>query len=355
MAVKEKQLGSLRGDLMKVKIAEILVIFIMITSLAGCKGADALGQYNNAVGNTNSIRNASESSEFHIKLDTARSNLTDKMRNQLEIYSDIRGSTAVSFDRDKNIIKMKGHVDIKSIGFDFEIYENKDKTVILFPLFPKYMVINKKEDSEGFMGLYFGSGKIGHDILSKSITKENIKKLGGSIMFMPEGEIKANNYDISVTGDVIKSKYKAITDYILSSSDLRNFITEVLVNANINGINNSNNDAVFSGLADKLNMYAESVEYGNTTYNAAWDKDFILREEKENFDINYKIDSENTLKINISSTTKRWNIGRNTDIGMIDLSGGNSFSINEIDENLPPFYKSILKSLTAFQKGSPGR
>lgn len=327
-------------------ISIILVTLLILLNLTGCRGKDLLSQYQNAINSTNSIKMARENTEFKIKFDLANSKLTPKTKKLLEIYSNIEGNIISAYDREKNILMIDGHIDMKSMGFDFKIYEDKEKILILLPMFSKYMVVKKSTssntDSSSFQVLFFNSREIRRDILYKSTKGENISNLT-NLISTPEGELKSYYYDILINEEQFKESYVSAIGHILNNEAFKDFAIDVIYNINRDSMLRKDAGVFYSNMIESINKSFDNMNIADTTYRIAVDKDSIIREESESFKTEYVKNLDTSIFINISLITKRWDVEKNIKLQIPEINNDTGFDISNIEENIPPFYKNLFK------------
>ena len=329
---------------MKKKLAAV-VLLLLTVSLTSCTGTSAFSQYKKAAVNTANIKKASVGSEFNIKLDMAKSKLTEKMKKQLEAHDTIKIISTASFDSKEDVFKLAGRLDMKNINYTYELRENKEKTAVLFPLFSKYLLIDRDKNSKSFASLYLKSRKESTDILNKSLTEKDIKKQGLKVAYLPEGGLMTDSYALTTTPDAVKQRYKTQIEKILNSIELRDMVSGVAANAKVDGINKSSAQAFLNIFVEKLGQYIDKAQISDPSYSAAIDKDSIIRQTNEAFNINLKIDDQNSIYASFSCTQRFWNTGGDSNISMPQANTENSFTIEKTSENIPGFYRNLMKNI----------
>jgi hypothetical protein len=113
----------------------VLGVFLVAVLAAGCWQTNDLQALQKALTTTEEITRGQAMTEFHYQMDFDGLNLTAEERRELEMYRELKGTVTQRFDREKGLCYADGHLDIGGMGFDFRVYADGDRVILLLPTF----------------------------------------------------------------------------------------------------------------------------------------------------------------------------------------------------------------------------
>ena len=256
----------------------ILILIFILIFMIGCE-SNNYKDFKNALEKTSNISQGKMEQKINIDFGEGKEDIDKiKIRN------------IVHYSKDKQ--KIINYTEIDDIGYDLEIFVDKDKEDILVYLsnIGKYFKINSSKDNtkisnkdiSKYISLFdkekFKKLKI---IWNELIKKENVFTGKDTIVDTKEGKVKAKKY-------IIKLNEKQINSL---NNDLKNEFKDVM---------------------EKLNL--KSIKINEINYEALEDYDGFLV--KENMNLEFIIKNDKDYNINIRLNTINYDIEQKQNINI---------------------------------------
>ncbi len=120
---------------MKKLISAILAV-MLVFSLTACN-TDSLGEYKQAAEKTDQITKGQTSGEFSLVTDFNTDGMTPEEIKELNYYKDMNGKFNISFDDESEKSIYRNYLNMGGLGFDFDLYINKDEMFVKLPVVGK--------------------------------------------------------------------------------------------------------------------------------------------------------------------------------------------------------------------------
>lgn len=329
-----------------------LCIGITLLFLSGCMEGNIYKQYLQAQENTDKIQQSSSLATFDLSLDLEGAGLSEEAKKDLDMFSSMKGSFLVKSDVANSLLYLDGHIDLKNMGFDVKIYSNPEQVVLLMPVFSKYMIIPQKvlKDLEN-IDLPEGDPRLGEEIAAlwnTTVNKNNISKTGIKTVETYEGTVKATEFSLSLQEQEVKALMTNVFHLISTNAEFRNAMIESFRSMHKDqSISDRELAARYDGFILQAKAAMDTIEIRDFTYSGAYDKDLYIIEENMSHVMKIPTHTDNFLQVNYQFSLKRWDINKPVHIEMPSLNPSNSFTIRELEQNLPKIFESYIKDLKA--------
>ena len=333
-------------------IVLFLSILVILSLLSGCTQGGIYKEYLQAQENTEKIQQSNSLTTFEVALDLEQAGLSESAKRELEIFSNVKGTFLVKSDNTKNLLYLDGHVDLKNMGFDVKVYSNSEQVVLLIPVFSKYMII-PQEVLRGFEGnnLPDVDPLLGEEIealWNHTVNMNNITKVGVKTVDTYEGAVKATTFKVSLQEQEVKTLMTNVFHLISTNEAFRNGIIESLKSMNIE---KPAPDTDFAASYDDFILHAQTamdtIRIKDFMYSGAYDKDLYIIEENMSHIMEIPTDKDNMIQVHYQCSVKRWDVNKPIVFDLPILDGSNSFTIKELEQNLPKLFESYFKELKA--------
>ncbi|MGB4438890.1 MAG: hypothetical protein WBJ13_06640, partial [Sedimentibacter sp.] len=249
------------------KIIIAIFVLILVFSLAACN-TDSLEEYKKAAEKTEQITKGKASGEFSMITEFNTEGMTAEEIAELNYYKDMNGSFNASFDNDVEKGIYRTYLNMAGLGFDFDLYMNKDEMFMKLPVVGKFMKLDKTQDP-----FNMEQKEETNDIISKetleSITskwiglmkEEDVFKGKNIVLTTPDGEVKTTEYVIKLNDEQIKTLVSEIIDIILKDEDFKEFFQEY-IKENLKTEKNKTYENMLGDLKNDIDKYeVESFSY----------------------------------------------------------------------------------------------
>ncbi|KJS17280.1 MAG: hypothetical protein VR69_05425 [Peptococcaceae bacterium BRH_c4b] len=183
---------------MKNKLLPVLSGLIILVLLAGGCTADSLQSYLHVLKKTEQVNKGQMLVQFSHTMDFNGPGLTVEDRKNLEMFKEKKGTFTKKFDRDKRLSMLDGHVDMMGMGFDFKAYCDGDRTVLMLPMFTKYLVVEAKPGTEKEPVTADTDKKL-ETLWNGLLNSKNVTRKEGKLISTPEGEVKTTAYNVALS------------------------------------------------------------------------------------------------------------------------------------------------------------
>lgn len=183
---------------MRNKLLLVLSGLLILVLLAGGCSADPLQSYLHAVKKTEQVNKGQMLVQFNHTMDFNGSGLTVEDRKNLEMFKEVEGTFTLKFDRDNELSMLDGHVDMIGMGFDLKAYCDEDRTVLMLPMFTKYLVVEAKPATEKEPVTGDMDNKL-EALWNGMLSNKNVTREEGKLISTPEGEVKTTAYNVALS------------------------------------------------------------------------------------------------------------------------------------------------------------
>lgn len=322
---------------------------------AGCLQASPLKTYREARDKTEGAGRAQVMVQFSHNMTFDGQKLTDESRKTLETFKEVKGSFVHKYDRDKGISCLEGHVDMMGMGFDMKVFQDRDRTVLMLPMFTKYLVVDNRAAADpGLAGGGAGgrkdkpwekAGERLEEIWDGLAGEKNITRSGNRYVSTPEGDVKTTEFRIAAGSQEVGDLIQKSVDVITTDPGIRSAITENLVKyGKDRGITAEEAGRAFDELAAAMRESAGKITVDNFQQVVSVDKDGYVVEESASCSTSFEAAPGISVGVEFSLKIKRWGFGKEIQVDFPALDGGNSFKVEDFDKNTPKVFEGLIKT-----------
>ena len=315
---------------------KIITVVLILTLLLTACNTNNLAEYKKAVDKTDQITKGQTLGEFTLITEFNQEGLTAEEIRELNYIKDMNGSYSVVFDDEEEKSIIKNYLNFGGLGYDFDVYINKEEMFMKLPVIGKYLKIDDMSSISEDM-------QTERQIVSEETIKEFSKKWislmneedvfkGKDIVLTtPDGEVKTKEYIIKLSDEQIKALLNDSVEIFSQDKSLKKLYEE-----NISSIAEPLKDKTFEEMLSEIKNNADKFNVENFSYTAYVDIDgYIVN---EIIDIKFgSIDSE---EIGIESFSynlnmKNWDINKKQNFDFPVLTDENTVNIEEMEQNMP--------------------
>lgn len=325
---------------MKRKITIILTLLLISLMLLTACNTNNLAEYKKAFDKTEGITKGQTLGEFTITTEINQDGLTAEEMKELNYVKDMESSFSVMFDESAEKKIIRNYMNFGGLGYDFEVYINREEMSLKLPVVGKYLRIDEKMISEN-EEYYHAGAKIISDGTKTEFTKkwlslmnqEDVFKGKNIVLTTPDGEVKTTEYTIKLNDEQLKTLVKDSAEILLKDESLKAFYEK---NININTGTEEIVNKSFEEVINDILRGAEEFNVENFSYKALVDIDgYIVN---QIIDISLKaIDAqrEGVIGIHYNLDIKTWDINKDQNFEFPVLTDDNTINTDEMKENMP--------------------
>ena len=331
----------------------LVVIFLVAVLAAGCWKAGDLQALQKAMATTDEITRGQLMTEFHYQMDFDELDLTPEERRELETYRELKGTVTERFDREKGLSYVDGHLDIGGMGFDFKVYADAERVILLLPTFTKFLVVYR-DDLEQRLPEESPGGEAPDwaeqlaELWNGLMRAENVRKTGTQLVTTPEGDIKVTGYEVVLGDAEIRELARESVRAVLGDPVIREQImTNWLVYIKNEDLQEQDVDARVAEILDKALEGIDQTRFQEFYYTGAVDRDAHLIRETIRTRVATGTAGGSTVTADLNIKIQRWSIGRQVSIDLPELTPENSFEFDELEANMPKVFENVFEGVEA--------
>ena len=337
------------GIEMKRKIVFIAAFLLILMMFITACNTNNLVEYKKASEKTDQIVKGQTAGEFITTTEINQDGLTAEEIKELNYIKDMNGSFTAVFDDKEEKSIIRSYMNFGGLGYDFEVYINKEEVSIKLPVIGKYLRIDEDMVSEG-EEYYDSENQIISEETGKEFAKrwlslmndEDVFKGKNIVLTTPDGEVKTTEYTIKLSDDQIKTLLRDSAEILSNDESLKSFY-EKNISSNIKKIENDleqktngSEQKTFKEFLNDIVNSAEKFKVENFSYTALVDIDgYIVN---EIIDISIKAidaEKEGIIGANYKLDIKTWDINKDQKFEFPVLTDENTIKPDEMNENMP--------------------
>ncbi|HOH69707.1 MAG TPA: hypothetical protein PLX37_04485 [Sedimentibacter sp.] len=334
---------------MKRKIVFIAAFLLILMMFITACNTNNLVEYKKASEKTDQIVKGQTAGEFITTTEINQDGLTAEEIKELNYIKDMNGSFTAVFDDKEEKSIIRSYMNFGGLGYDFEVYINKEEVSIKLPVIGKYLRIDEDMVSEG-EEYYDSENQIISEETGKEFAKrwlslmndEDVFKGKNIVLTTPDGEVKTTEYTIKLSDDQIKTLLRDSAEILSNDESLKSFY-EKNISSNIKKIENDleqktngSEQKTFKEFLNDIVNSAEKFKVENFSYTALVDIDgYIVN---EIIDISIKAidaEKEGIIGVNYKLDIKTWDINKDQKFEFPVLTDENTIKPDEMNENMP--------------------
>jgi len=330
---------------------KVLITLVLFTIMFSCASCSMLGsttqKYLNALNNTQTADTLESKTETRITIDLSKA--SDKAKKNLENLKEITFNSDESIDNKSEKMEMNNYISFGKYSWGTKMYINKDQ--VFMKINDKYAKLSSLQDgnyeleNNELKKEYKEFSKELADIWKKSIQKEILSKEGNTIESTPDGDIKVTQLSLELNDEKAKNILDNLAKLLYESDTIKKLAVENAKEyAKIEeedkkelekDINNW-----FNNLPQNMKDYKENFAIENLKLTAKIDKDSYIIEEMFEGEIVIKTEGEIRIKFNTSTT--RWNINKEIDIDIPEITEENLIDEESFDDEMKETFEELF-------------
>lgn len=327
---------------MKKILIVILALALIVVTLTACN-TDNLEQYKKAFEKTEQIKKGQSSGEITVKLDFNTEGLSAEDVKELNNFKDMSGSFNIVFDDDAEKAIFKNYFNFGGLGYDFEMFFNGEEVAMKLPVIGKYLKISEMQQIEAETKGY--DQIISEDTMKQIAEKwvglmkeEDVFKGKSIIITTPDGDVKTNEYTITLSSEQIKEMVLESIEIASKDDKLKSFFNENIT-MKINDKEKLTFEEVLKGIRDNIDKF----EIDNFKYTALVDIDGYIVNENLVYSF-ISTDEKITLKrADYNQDIKNWDINKEQTFNFPVLNEENTLD-TEGSEDVPSLMEDLFKN-----------
>lgn len=328
-----------------IKLKRLITIILALTLLLTACNTNNLAEYKKASEKTSQITKGQTSGEFTLITEFNQEGLRAEEIRELNYIKDMKGSFSTVFDDEEEKSIIRNYLNFGGLGYDFDIFINKEEIFIKLPLIGKYLKINdmssigEEMQTEDRMLSEETMIQLSKKWISL-MNEEDVFKGKDIVLTTPDGEVKTKEYIIRLNNEQIKSLLNDSAEILSGDKNLKKLYEE-----NISAVAEALKDKTFEELISDIRENLDKFNVENFSYTAYVDIDgYIVN---EIIDIKLKaLDSKEggvkSLSYNLSM--KNWDINKEQNFEFPLLTDENTVKIEKMKENMPAAMKDYFSN-----------
>lgn len=327
---------------MKRKISFIMALLLILILIVTACNTNNLLEYKKAAEKTEQITKGQTTGEFSLITEFNQDGLTAEEIRELNYIKDMNGSFSVVFDDEEEKSIIRNYLNFGGLGYDFEVYNNKEEMYIKLPVIGKYLRIDEEMLLEGEK-YYDAENQIISEETKREFTKrwlslmseEDIFKGKNIILTTPDGEVKTTEYTINLGDEQIKILLKDSAKILLKDKNLKSFF-EKNISVNIGKTGGELEKKTFDETINNIIRSGEKFTVDNFSYTAYVDIDGYIVNEVIEISLKTKSVDEGGIEgFSYSLNIKNWDINKKQNFDFPVLTDENIIKPEDINENMP--------------------
>jgi len=324
-----------------------IIALLLAVSLAGCN-SDSLADYKRAAEKTEQIKRGQVSGEFTVMTDLNTDGMTEEQIKEMNYFKDTKGSFSATYDADASKGIFRYYLNFGGLGFDFDLFMNKEEVFMKLPVLGKYMRLDEmqasmpKEQQEAFeAGLI---SKETQEDLNENwrglLTKEDVFKGKDIVLTTPDGEVKTTEYTIKLNDEQIKSLAADSIDIVSKDKKLKENY-EKYIKKNVEPLKDTSFEKLISDIKENIKDYTVL----SFNYTAYVDIDGYIVNEAVEFSIKVEGAGAASVKgFSYKLELKNWDINKKQEFDFPVLTEENTVDMGEMDQNMPFMMEDLFNN-----------
>ena len=328
---------------MKRRFTWIMILLLTALAVTGC-GNNGLDDYKKAMEKTDHITRGQSSGEFSLTLDINTEGLSQEVVNELNYYKNITGKFQAVFDQEKKLGIYRNYLNLGGLGFDLDIFKNKDQMYVRLPIIGKYMMLDD---------LATKTGKPAENP-TEFISKNTLEALGSEwlnmlneedvfegkdmILTTPDGEVKTKVYTITLKDSQVRAFEEKSVDILFKDEHLKNnYEKMVLQNAELQ------EKVTFDDFFVKVKAHIMKDTVNDFHYTAYVDIDGYIINETLEFEIKRDAVGEGEPEsISFHLELKNWDINKEQKVEFPELNEENTMKTDKLNDTMPSMFRNLF-------------
>lgn len=324
------------------RIILLITAALLVVSPAGCS-TDSLEAYRKAAQKTDDIKMGRTSGEFTVALDFSTEGMTEEQIKELNYLRNIKGNFSTVYDRNGEKGIYRNYLNLGGLGFDFDLYMNREEAFMKLPIIGKYMRIDEfVKDQQESESAPKTVSRVSQAAISEKwldlLKKEDVFKGKDIILTTPDGEVKTTQYTIALKDEQVKSLASDCIKILSSDEEVKKNY-ESFLQKNVKSLKEISFEKMMSDMEKNLDNY----KLESFSYNAYVDIDgYIVNERVE---LALKAAGSGTsgmTGLSYKLEIKNWDINKKQNFEFPVLTEENTLKSDEMDRNLPFMFEGML-------------
>ena len=324
----------------------IIIALMLAVSFAGCS-ADSLGDYKKAADKTDQIKKGQTAGEFSVEVDFNTDGMTEEQIKELNYFKNMKGSFNIAFDDDTEQGVFRNYLNFGGLGFDFDMFVNKEEVFMKLPVIGKYMRLEDMQApmlrSQEALDIQIISRETQKGISEKwlgMLKQEDIFRGKDIVLTTPDGEVKTTEYTIKLNDSQIKSLAADSLDMLSRDEKLKENYEEY-IKKNVEMMEDTSFEKLFEDV--KNNMKDYTVE--GFSYTAHVDIDGYIVSER--IEVSLKVNDAKpatATRLSYKLDIKNWDINKDQRFEFPVLTEENTLDMEEMDKSMPFMMEDLFRN-----------
>ncbi len=331
---------------MKKRVAVLLILLLTVLSATGC-GNTGLEDYKKAAEKTEQIKSGQMSGEFSVAIDLNTEGMPQEDREQVNYYQETTGSFQAVYDQDAEKEIYRNYLNLGGLGFDFDLYRNREEQFIKLPVVGKYMKLNdlvkglnnNEQDLEGSVLLSKETGEAIKDLWVSTLEEENVFKGKDIILTTPDGEVKTTVYTITLGRAQIIEFLSGAIEMLSKDEKLNENLSTIL-----SGISDAQGRDYSGEFFSKIKEETKKNTNLNFQYTAYVDIDGYIVNEIITFQLEQNVvETGEPKRIQYKLELKNWDINGKQEFDFPKLTEENTIKADRLENSMPPLLQDFFR------------
>ncbi|MGE5415662.1 MAG: hypothetical protein ACM3UZ_02640 [Acidobacteriota bacterium] len=321
----------------------ILAFLVGALLVAQSAQADPYGIYTEAMKKTAQLPDQRVQATFEYHMNFAGKPLSPEAVKKVDVFRNIKGTINLTTNHNHDQAYADGRINLAGTDLQFKAWFKQDQTLMLLPMFTKYMVIteetkNNKADNFRSLGEKFQS------IWEAELGPTRVTRAQEKLISTPDGDMRVTEYHITQKDVEVRKCIQETLRIIFSDPQIRQKIVAIwLQKADQPGMTPKEAEAQIDVILDKAIGHIDSTQINHFTRNVAIDKDLYILQADADYSGTAKDSQGVIVNTDFSIKLQRYGIGKPVTIEWPETNSENSFPPEQMDQNLPQLLGDFLK------------
>lgn len=333
----------------KVFIPVIVVIFVFF--ITSCSILSSTTQkYLNALNNTQNADTLESKTESKITIDLSKA--SDTAKKNLNNFKEIKFNADESIDNKNKKMEINNYISFGKYSWGTKTYIDGDQAFM--KVNDKYLKLNAVGDGGFALGdsqfrkEYEEFSKELAAVWKETVQKEILAGEGNTIESTPDGDIKVTQLSLELNDEKTKNILDSLAG-LLSKSEImkKSAIENAEKYAQIEEPDKESKEELvrnindwFDKLPENMKDYKEKFSVENLKLTAKIDKDSYIIDEVFEGEIALKLEGE--IRIKFNTRTTRWNINREVNVNIPEITEEDLIQEESIDEEMKETFEELF-------------
>lgn len=335
---------------MKKLIIPVVALVFVFYAVACSMLNSTTQKYLNALNNTQKADTFESKTESKITIDLSKA--SDEAKKSLDNFKDITFNVDETIDNKNKKMEVNNYINFGKYAWGTKLYVNGEEAFI--KVNDKYAKLSPLGDGE----FALGDNKINKEyeeikkqlasIWKESIQKEILSGEGNTIESTPDGDIKVTQLSLELNDEKTKNILDSLAGLLSRSEFMKKTAIENAEKySQLEEFDNEGKAELTKNISDwfdklpgNMKDYKEKFTVENLKLTAKIDKDSYIIEEIFEGEIVLKLEGE--IRIEFNTSTTRWNINKEVNVDMPEISEEDLLDNGDFDEEMKETFMELF-------------